>query len=306
MIFTFDGDAAGQKAALRAFRENNKFTAQTYVAVAPDNMDPCDLRLHKGDQAVQDLVSSAVPLVEFAVRSALTEHDLASTEGRISGLRATAPLVAAIKDPAMRTEYTRRLSGWLALPDHSVRAAVNNAVRAQAPDTAGSHDPHPADEPGDGEPRSWRPDPSDLQLAGEREAAKCLLQGGAAADAWLERLTPEMFSSKAYRGVYSLAVRGHDAEKDPVARLHLIREQAGEDPSVAAFINELSIEPLRAGTADIDVYVADIMSRMIDKHIERDIAVLRSQLADAPADKQADLLTAIMALEAQRRANKRR
>lgn len=306
VIFTFDGDAAGQKAALRAFRENNKFTTQTYVAVAPDNMDPCDLRLHRGDQAVRDLVGSAVPLVEFAVRSTLNEYDLTGTEGRIAGLRATAPLIAGIKDPAMRTEYARRLSGWLALPDHSVRAAISNAIRAAAPESSGSYAQASPDEPDDDMPRSWRPDPADPHLAGEREAAKCLLQGGAAADVWLERLTPDMFSSKAYRGVYSLAVRGHGAEKDPIARLHVIREQAGEDAAVAAFINELSIEPLRAGSADLDAYIADTMTRLLDKSFEHQVAVLRSQLADAPADRQGDILAAIMNVEAQRRDLKKR
>ncbi|WP_081240449.1 DNA primase, partial [Streptomyces viridosporus] len=52
VIFTFDGDAAGQKAALRAFEDDQKFAAETYIAIAPDGMDPCDLRLAKGDEAV--------------------------------------------------------------------------------------------------------------------------------------------------------------------------------------------------------------------------------------------------------------
>ncbi|MGE5830810.1 MAG: DNA primase, partial [Micromonosporaceae bacterium] len=51
IIFTFDGDAAGQKAALRAFDDDQRFVAQTYIAVSPDGMDPCELRLAKGDVA---------------------------------------------------------------------------------------------------------------------------------------------------------------------------------------------------------------------------------------------------------------
>ena len=47
VIFTFDGDAAGQKAALRAFEGDQKFAGQTYVAVEPDGLDPCDLRLQR-------------------------------------------------------------------------------------------------------------------------------------------------------------------------------------------------------------------------------------------------------------------
>ncbi|PIJ52301.1 DNA primase, partial [Leucobacter sp. OLES1] len=72
VIFTFDPDEAGQKAALRAFSEEKRFTAQTYVAVAPDGLDPCDLRLHRGDEAVVSLFDRKTPLFEFALRQAVS------------------------------------------------------------------------------------------------------------------------------------------------------------------------------------------------------------------------------------------
>ena len=53
IVFTFDGDAAGQKAALRAFGEDQRFYAQTFVAVEPSGMDPCELRQAKGPDAVR-------------------------------------------------------------------------------------------------------------------------------------------------------------------------------------------------------------------------------------------------------------
>ena len=48
VIFTFDGDEAGQKAAIRAFEGDQIFAGQTYVAVEPTGLDPCDLRLEAG------------------------------------------------------------------------------------------------------------------------------------------------------------------------------------------------------------------------------------------------------------------
>src|SRR5439155_5707768 len=81
VIFTFDGDAAGQRAALRAFGLEEKFVTQTFVAVQPDGLDPCDLRLKHGDGAVRDLIARRVPLFEFAIKSALGKHDLDTTEG---------------------------------------------------------------------------------------------------------------------------------------------------------------------------------------------------------------------------------
>jgi DNA primase len=90
VIFTFDGDAAGQKAALRAFNEDQKFVTQTFVAVEPDGLDPCDLRQQKGDLALRDLIARRVPLFEFAIRSELAHHKLDSAEGRINALNAAA------------------------------------------------------------------------------------------------------------------------------------------------------------------------------------------------------------------------
>ncbi|MDN3905172.1 DNA primase [Arthrobacter sp. YD2] len=131
VIFTFDGDAAGQKAALRAFEEDQRFTAQTYVAVDPNGMDPCDIRQTHGDAAVAELIHSRRPLFEFAIRSTLRKFDLNTVEGRISALRAAAPVVADIRDPAMRPAYARELAGWLGTDVDDVTRAVNAASKRQ-------------------------------------------------------------------------------------------------------------------------------------------------------------------------------
>ena len=56
IVFTFDGDAAGQKAALHAFGLDSAFLSQTFVAVADDNLDPCDLRIERGNESTGDRV----------------------------------------------------------------------------------------------------------------------------------------------------------------------------------------------------------------------------------------------------------
>ena len=117
VIFTFDGDAAGQKAALRAFEGDQRFVAQTFVAISPDNMDPCELRLASGDAAVRELVASRTPLFAFAIRSAVAGFDLSTAEGRVAAVRKAAPLVARIRDAALRPEYSRLLSGWVGVPE---------------------------------------------------------------------------------------------------------------------------------------------------------------------------------------------
>ena len=213
IIFTFDGDEAGRKAALRAFGEDQSFSAQTFVAVEPSGMDPCDLRLAKGPDAVQALVRSRVPLFEFVLKSTLAAFDLDTAEGRVGALRAAAPVVAGIRDAALRPEYARMLSGWLGMELETVRRAVANAPRgggrvaerrpsadrppsgpraaagsrgpAQRPSSGGrpGYDeppPDPYDEPGappdEGEPGFALPDGRDPVVRLETQAVEILLQ----------------------------------------------------------------------------------------------------------------------------------
>ena len=102
MIFTFDGDAAGQRAALRAFSLEEKFVTQTFVAVQPDGLDPCDLRLKHGEAAVRDLVARRVPLFEFAIKTRAGQARPGHPEGQFAALDEAAPIVVRIKDPGRR------------------------------------------------------------------------------------------------------------------------------------------------------------------------------------------------------------
>ena len=132
VIFTFDGDAAGQRAALRAFSLEEKFVTQTFVTVQPDGLDPCDVRLTHGDGAVRDLVARRVPLFEFAIKGVLGHHDLNTTEGQLAALDEAAPIVAKIKDQGLRTRYAVNLDRWLGMMDERF---VLTRVRAHAGDT---------------------------------------------------------------------------------------------------------------------------------------------------------------------------
>lgn len=124
VIFNFDPDEAGQKAAMRAFASAQKFNALTYIAIGPDGLDPCDLRQQRGDQAILSMISAKRPLVEFAIERAISAFDLASREGQVAAVRSAASIVAEISDPVLRSSYEKHLSE-LTLVD---RAAVNQMV----------------------------------------------------------------------------------------------------------------------------------------------------------------------------------
>src|ERR1700741_2171747 len=129
LIYVFDGDEAGRAAALKAFDGEQNLAGQSFVAVAPDGMDPCDLRLKSGDGALRDLVARRTPLFEFAIRSAIAEMDLDTAEGRVAALRRCMPMVGQIKDPTLRDQYARQLAGWVGWDDV---AQVIDRVRGEA------------------------------------------------------------------------------------------------------------------------------------------------------------------------------
>jgi DNA primase len=129
VIFTFDPDAAGQKAAMRAYNDSNKFNAQTFVAVGPEGLDPCDLRSEKGDEAVVAMIANKRPMFEFAIKQKISKFDLNTLEGRVAAARAAAPVVAQIRDAALRPAYIRELAGWVSLEGNEVAALVDVALK---------------------------------------------------------------------------------------------------------------------------------------------------------------------------------
>ena len=124
IIFTFDGDAAGQKAAERAYGEDQRFFAQTYVAVADGGMDPCDLRMANGPEAVRALVDGRKPLFAFVIQAKIKQFDLNTVEGRVSAVRAAAPEIAGIRDRSQQDGYTREVAGWIGTEIDEMRREV--------------------------------------------------------------------------------------------------------------------------------------------------------------------------------------
>lgn len=205
IVFTFDGDAAGQKAAMRAFAEDQRWTAQSFVAVAPQGMDPCDLRLQAGPAAVKALVSDAVPMFEFAVRTLLARCDLASAEGRVQGMKVVAPVINSIKDPSLRPEYQRTVAGWIGVSVEQLADQMRRAGTLQAPqDAPRRRDPEPG-EPSAAELAAAypRPDLRDPIVNAESQLLQVLLQyPNAVTHEVYDAVPPESFVAPAHRAVF--------------------------------------------------------------------------------------------------------
>jgi DNA primase len=261
VIFTFDGDAAGQKAALRAFSEDQKFVTQTFVAVEPDGLDPCELRQQKGDLALRDLIARRVPLFEFAIRAELAHHKLDSAEGRVNALNAAAPLVAQIRDKSLRPEYTRLLAGWLGTEVEIVSKAVAQGVKSQ-PKASESIEPTMQDD------SSWRPDPNEARLILEREVLKARLQEASlfTETLWSD-IEPSAFTHPAYKELRKTI--------DEVAE---ISTETISDERIKTLFTELTVEPIRADGKPSAAYVESIVARLREVAISRSIAELKSSL----------------------------
>jgi DNA primase len=328
IIFTFDGDEAGQKAALRAFGEDQRFYAQTFVAVEPGGMDPCELRQEKGPHAVQALVAGRQPLFEFVIRSTLRRHDLDTAEGRVAALRESAPVVAGIRDAALRPEYGRMLAGWLGMEADTVLREVGAAGRRSrdgAPGASASNGPdrrHPT-MPGPGErpggagpdgaparPRLVAPDRTDPVAKLERNALEVLLQQPAAVDAAaVDDLPADAFTVPAFRAVHE-AIRAAGglrsaAGESPAVWVERVREEAALP--VQPLVLELAVTPLPEDRPDaVEGYVRGVVTALVDLGMTRQIADLRGRLQRMDPQREAEAYQAafadLIALEGSRRA----
>ncbi|MBM3656245.1 MAG: DNA primase [Actinobacteria bacterium] len=286
VIFTFDGDAAGQKAALRAFGADQKFVTQTFVAVEPTGLDPSDLRQRMGDAALRDLIARRVPLFEFAIKSSIKQFDLANADGRVKALNATAPLIGKIRDASLRPEYARSLAGWLGMEVEVVLAAVkkNTSNYSKSSSTAQASD-------------QWRPDPSEPRLILEREVLKVRLQMPALVRNW-PSLEKNAFSHPAYIRLREFI----DTQEDLMA---VNLEATGSD-ELNSFITELMVEPIRIDGEISDRYVSSITARLNEVALARSIAEVKSSLQRLnPVESESQynqMFSELVEMEAKRRA----
>ncbi|WP_028938724.1 DNA primase [Pseudonocardia spinosispora] len=269
MIYLFDGDEAGQAAAMKAFEGEQQFVGQTFVAVAPDGLDPCELRQRSGDTAVRDLVARREPLFEFAIRSLLRDYDMDTTEGQVSALRRTVPLVAQIKDRSLRDGYARRLAGWVGWTDEStvvqrVRETAGEPAQRQRATARGAVPP-PAKDP---------------KLRLQREAVKAALQLPTVAGPAYDELPIGCFSEPAYQAVHQ-GIQSAGGAAAGTEGTEWLETVAAQCPStLRSMLTELAVEPLdlpRKGN-DEARYVASVLAGVRLVLVETQIAELKSLL----------------------------
>lgn len=287
VIFTFDGDEAGKKAAIKAFNEDQKFAAATFVAVEPHGLDPCDLRLQNGPDAVKQLIAAKVPLFEFVIKSTLAEFDLSTAEGRVGAMRAVTPIVAGIKDSALKSEYTRTVAGWLGIDEATLRKDVSGKSK-----------------PGAGSEEITKKTDS-RTAAIEREALKCVLQFPSLVGNWFESLEESVFTVPMAAQVFKACeAAGNPLEfEDSNLWVQAVLAAAPSD-EVKSQVRALAIESLPNDNPD-KKYIQAVLARILEMDASRRVTLLKSQLALAEVEndsaQQDLLLTELLSLESYRR-----
>ena len=282
VIFTFDGDAAGQKAALRAFEDDQKFVAQTFVAVEPNGMDPCELRQAHGDDAVRNLVARRVPLFEFAIKSVIANYDITAAEGRVNALNQVAPLIGKIRDASLRPEYVRLLAGWLGMEVDIVSTAVKRSGGANSVTT------------------DKRVNLTDPILVLEREVLKIRLQLPTLSLSWAD-LEPTAFSFPLYNQLRTAI------DKQAEFNIQELIDMA-ESEELKSLITELTVEPIRTDGEVSDRYITSVFARLREVALSRSIAEIKSTLQRLnPVENDAqyqEIFGQLVGMEAARRVQK--
>jgi DNA primase len=312
LIYVFDGDQAGRAAALKALDGEQNLAGQSFVAVAPDSMDPCDLRLKSGDGALRDLVARRTPLFEFAIRTALAEMDMESAEGRVAALQRCVPMVGLIKDPTLRDEYARQLAGWVGWDDVAqlIDRVRTSAKQPKAParvsaDLRGRGQQAAAAAPA--EPAAARPDPRDPTLWPQREALKSALQYPAFAGPVFDSLTIESFTHPGYAAVRAAldAAGGTSTGASGGQWIDAVRQHT-TSTLTAGLINELGVEAIAVDEEKLPRYVAGVMARLQEVWMGRQIAEVKSKLQRMSPIEHGDeyhaLFGDLVAMEAYRRS----
>lgn len=312
VVFTFDPDEAGQRAASRAFAEEQRFAAQTFVAVAPGGLDPCDLRLARGDDAIRRLITNKRPMFEFMIRRTLEGHDLETVEGRVGALRAAAPVLAGIRDRSLTQGYVRELAGWLGMDMPEVRRAVETARRR-----AGSTDDRPGGPGRDGraghatdgagvveEPVAGiRSLPNDPISRMERDAVMAMVQQPTSVGAPLLGLAASATFSAPMLAVVRDAVV---ANVDVIGAGDWLDRLLADVPTpLRTLTHELALAPIPARNAeDLAAYCRSIVVALVERDLLARKASLLGQLQRADpheqAERRAEIQRQLVDIDAQR------
>jgi len=294
VVFTFDPDAAGEKAALRVYGDASKFNALTFVASGPAGLDPSDLRQQQGDLAVVEMLKNRKPLFEFVIQHRLSQFNLSDIDSRVAAARAAAPVVAEIVDPALRSGYTRMLAEWVSLDVTDVAAMVggnkNQATRARV-EPMRTSDALP-----NAEPIADKLETQIMQVLVQNPTAFSVSQ--------LRRMQAAGISTPDYKALLEIVLENAERISEP-SFANLLATAA--DEGLQAVVRQLALAPLPLKSeADLGKYSLGIVNAAMIKALDREktdlLAALRRAELAASEEQKVAIQRQLVELEAERRS----
>lgn len=294
VVFTFDPDAAGEKAALRVYGDASKFNALTFVASGPAGLDPSDLRQQQGDAAVVEMLKNRKPLFEFVIQHRLSQFNLSDIDSRVAAARAAAPVVAEIVDSALRSGYTRMLAEWVSLDVTDVAAMVggnkNQTIRARVEPLRTSEAISAAESVAD-------------KL--ETQVMQVLVQNPSAFSiAQLRRVQAAGLSTPGYKALLEIVLEHQNRLSEP-SFANLLATTVDEE--FQTLVRQLALAPLPLKSeADLAKYSQGIVNAAMIRALDREktdllSALRRAELAASDEQKMA-IQRQLVELEAERRS----
>jgi len=269
IVLAFDSDAAGSRAALRGDELESPFRLDLdlRVAVMPDGLDPADLVQQERTEELVTAVKEARPLVEQRIEHEMSRHDLSTAEGRARALDAGAAHLAKVNDRNVLDAYARKL----ALHVQVSPEVVHQAVRGK--DVS----------------REFYPDPERPYDRLEAAALRTVLEDPVRMD----EVTVDDFSDERLRQAFA-AVQALDR----MTRLDL---SAVADPVARSTLMRLAVDSTPVPPPD------EVLRRVWERRIDREIAVLQRELATMDEESQArsDNLRRLIALQQEKRSSTR-
>nr|WP_025272109.1 DNA primase [Haloglycomyces albus] len=296
IIFTFDGDEAGMRAARKAFQGDQQFIANTFVAITPDGMDPCELRQNKGDQAVHDLIASREALAKFVLDNEIQKHDLDTPEGRTHAQQAVVPILGALKSGVYQNDYVKTIAAAVGADEADLKRAVRNARHGQGARPESSTTRRP----------THQTDPVIAQA--QREALKLALQNPALAGPYFDEVDSTVYTEGQYRVIREAIARAGGAGSAATAGANWASEvvAACDDMAASALVNELVVEPLFIDSAPDHHYVQRLLAQIQRPVVARDVEEMKQRLKRVnPSNDQEEymrLFGELVAAEKQLRA----
>ncbi|MGB6007034.1 DNA primase [Castellaniella sp.] len=137
IIFSFDGDGAGRKAAWRALQACLPWVAEDVsmrFLFLPDGQDPDSYVRAYGVQALRACLDEALPLSRFMLEELAARHDLREAEGRAACVHEARPLFAQMPEGGFRLQVEREFAQQVRLtPEELSRMLASGPVAATAP-----------------------------------------------------------------------------------------------------------------------------------------------------------------------------